>query len=442
MKKSFFLLGLLATTICLTACGSKNFNMTFDEALEAANHSELQEILAGNENFEQSFDIAGSYSADWNVIDANISTNSKQNIDNNKSESSINFDANVTAQGETTKVSWVLDLKLVDDTIYLNLWALDLTGSENLAMMGMLVEWFKGQWLSIPMTGLSDVPSTFSYLRDSKALNDKVKEIVNNEWSTVYNWKFKQFNGYNAWKFSLNNDKLNELIKEYYDSMNANLDDDAKVEAPTINIQNFEWYLVITWKDKVTTVIESMDMMDNDVVMNANWFAGDDCEINLSEWEETLITIVATKKSSKYDVSMTISDTILLNWTVSPKLSKSSIDLGFDAKLTVKGQNTWDVDTVIPFKGSWTYKAISDFTVSAPENAQDLTELLGGYFGWMMWDTDDYMDEEGLGDELDVEWLTAEEGTEEPVENVENAENLENASEELVENVEEVAVTE
>jgi hypothetical protein len=46
MKKSFLLLGLLTTTLCLTACGSKDFNMTFEEALEVANHSELQEILA------------------------------------------------------------------------------------------------------------------------------------------------------------------------------------------------------------------------------------------------------------------------------------------------------------------------------------------------------------------------------------------------------------
>jgi hypothetical protein len=64
MKKSVFLFGLLITSVSLTACGSKNFNMSFDEALEIANHSELQEILAGNENFEQSFDIAGNLSSE------------------------------------------------------------------------------------------------------------------------------------------------------------------------------------------------------------------------------------------------------------------------------------------------------------------------------------------------------------------------------------------
>jgi hypothetical protein len=64
MKKSLFLLGLLTTTVCLTACGSKDYNMSFEEALEIANHSALQDILAENDNFEQSFTIAGNFDAD------------------------------------------------------------------------------------------------------------------------------------------------------------------------------------------------------------------------------------------------------------------------------------------------------------------------------------------------------------------------------------------
>jgi hypothetical protein len=54
----------LITGVCLTACGSKDFNMTFEEALEVANHSALQDILAQNDNFEQTFVIAGNYDSD------------------------------------------------------------------------------------------------------------------------------------------------------------------------------------------------------------------------------------------------------------------------------------------------------------------------------------------------------------------------------------------
>jgi hypothetical protein len=37
------------------------------------------------------------------------------------------------------------------------------------------------------MTGLSEIPSTFSVLKDSKDLEGQSKEIVINEGSTTYN---------------------------------------------------------------------------------------------------------------------------------------------------------------------------------------------------------------------------------------------------------------
>lgn len=403
MKRFIFLLGLLTTTVCLSACGSKDFKMSFEEALEKANHSELQTILAENHNFEQDFDISGNFDAKWTKIDANVTSNSKQSIDNNNSESSTKFNANITISGEVSKINWVLDLKLVNDTIYLNLSSLDLTWNDSMYMVEMMIAWLKNQWLSIPMTGLSEIPSSFSILKDSEKLNDKAKEIIVNEWSTVYSWKFKEFNWYNARKISLDNEKLNALVNEYYDSMSSGLDlwSGENIESPEINIQNFEWYLVITWKDKVTTVIENMEMQDNETVMNADWFAWDDYEINISEWDQNLIKIIAKKKSSKYEVSITLADIILLNWTISPKLSKSWINLKFDATLTVKSEEEWSSDTIIPFKGSWNYKWISDFTISVPENAQDLSELLWAYLGGISWWSDEdfealYGDEDSL----------------------------------------------
>ena len=418
MKKSFLLLGLLTTTLCLTACGSKDFNMTFEEALEVANHSELQEILAWNDNFEQNFAIAGNYSAEWTKVDGSISSTSKQSLTNKNSESSTTFSANITSSWETIKANGVLDIKLIDDTVYLNIPSLDLTWSEDLSFIAMMTAWFKGQRLSIPMTGLSEIPSSFSILKDSEKLNNKTKEIIINEWSTVYSWKFKDFNGYNAWKISLDNEKINELIKEYYSTISW----DLETEIPELNIQEFEWYLVITWKDKVTTVIESMKMQDNETVMNADWFAWEDYEINISEWEQNLIKIVAKKKSSKYEVSITLADIILLNWTISPKLSKSWINLKFDATLTVKAEEEWSSDTIIPFKGSWNYKWISAFTVSVPENAQDLSELLWGYLGGISWWSDEDLEALYGEDSLivdDVEISKNAEGVESNTENVE-----------------------
>ena len=385
MKKFLLIFGLLATT-CLTACGSKNFNMTFDEALEASNHSQLQDILSESDTFEQIFKISGNYNSGSDKIKANISSESKQNTNNNNSESITNFDIDINNKDNwESKINWVLNIKLTNDTLYLNFWSLDLTWNDNLAMIGMMAEWFKDQWLSLPMTWLSNVPNTMSYIKDSKKLNSKIKDIVNNDWSTIYSWKFSQFNGYNAWKISLNNDKINELIKEYYNTLNTQNTSWENINIPTTNIQEFEGYLVITWKDKVTTIIENMKMVDDNTTINANWFAWENYEINLSENDNSAIQITAKKKFSKYDVSISIANNILLNWAVSPKLSKSWINLDFDATLTIKNENDSKNNINIPFKGSREYKSIQEFTVSIPENSQDLTQLLSTYLWWMMW---------------------------------------------------------
>ena len=436
MKKSLLLLGLLTSAVCLTACGSKTFEMSFEEALDIASHSEFQDILTQGDNIEQDFNIAGNFDSEWTKIDANISSNTKENVSKKNSESSTKFAANITASWETIKLDWELDMKLADNTVYLNVSSLDLTWGEELAMVAMMVEWFKNQWFSIPMTGLNDAPNSLSILRDSEELNAKVKEIVINEWSVTYNWAFSEFNGYNARKISLDNDKINELIREYYNALNNELSEESisELEVPTIDIQNFEWYLVITWKDKVTTVIENMAIAQDEGILNVNWYAGEDFVLYLSDGENDLVSIVANKKGSKYEVSITIADAVSLIGTVSSKLSKSSIDLKFDATLKVKSEEEWTPDIVVPFKGSWNYKTISDFTVVAPESAQDLTELLGSYLGGLMWwdsydeelDYEDlYLDEAGEGLEENSEEVAEVEESAEIVENVEATENVE-----------------
>ena len=187
------------------------------------------------------------------------------------------------------------------------------------------------------------------------------------------------------------------MIKEYYDTINSGADDESIQEIPVINIQSFEWYFVITWKDKVTTVIENMDIQDSNETINVNWFAWENFELTFSKNWQSLIKITADKKSTKYNISAVLWDSILLDGSISPKLSKSSIDLKFDAKLTIKSVEEWKSDTVIPFKGSWKYVSIPEFTVSAPNDAQDLSELLWAYLWWMMW-WYDYMDEDIYGD--------------------------------------------
>ena len=302
--------------------------------------------------------------------------------------------ANITSSWETIKLNGAIDTKLVNDIVYINISSLDLTWSENLAMIEMMIEWFKNQWFSIPMTGVNDAPDTFSVIKDSKELNSKIKDVIINEGLVVYSWAFKEFDWYNAWKFSLDNEKLNELIKEYYDTINSELSGESINEVPTLDIQNFEWYLAITWKDKVTTILENMAIAEDDSLININWFAGDSFKLYLSEGEEDLISLIAEKKGSKYKITAIVADSLFVDGTISPKLSKSSIDLNFDITLTIKSEDEWQANVIIPLKWNWGYNSTEEFTVVAPESAQDLTELLWSYLWGIIWWDDYEYDEE------------------------------------------------
>lgn len=412
MKKSAFLLGLLAIAgLSLTACGnSKDYTMTFDEAYNIANHSALQDMLISSENFQQSLNLSTNF-ANWaNKMDVNLQSNSKQSLWNSKSESSTTFDINIKTDDTNVMVNWDLDIRLLENTIYLNLKSLDISWPEDTSFLAAMVEWFKNQWFSIPMEWLNSMPSTFSYVKDAKNLNEQAKEMIINEWSVIYNWKFTQFNGYNARKFSLDTEKLQQLINDYYAKINESLDEENQQEAPQLNIQNFEWYLVINWKDKVTTVIENMDMIESETDININGFGGDDYEINASSNWESILTMNATKKNSNYNVLINASNSILLEWTITPKVSSSKIDVKFDATLTAKSDYEESDDTIVPLKGNWTYNPISDFTVTAPENTQDLTEMLSAYLWNALWWEEYLEDYENLATE---EWLTLEETWEE-----------------------------
>ena len=301
-------------------------------------------------------------------------------------------------------------------------------------MIAMMTEWFKNQRFSIPMDWLGEMSNTFSVFKDSKELNEKAKDIILNDWFVVYNWKFTQFSWYNAWKFSLDNEKINALIKEYYDTLDT--DAENPIESPELNIKNFEWYLVITWKDKVTTVIDNMDLVDWEVVVKVNGFWGEDYEINVSSEWESILTFVANKKNSNYDISLNLSNSLLLKGTLSTKISSSKININFDALLTLKSDYEETDDTIVPLKGSWSYSAISEFSVNAPESAQDLTEILQGYLWSMLWggDYSDYED----GEDEDIDYTESDDNNnEEVVEEVSNeTEEISNEVEEISEEIE------
>ena len=137
-----------------------------------------------------------------------------------------------------------------------------------------------------------------------------------------------------------------------------------------------------------------MDIVEWESNINLNWFWGVDYEINAYTNWESLLTMKATKKGWNYNISIEITNSLKLEWTITPKISAWKIDVKYNATLTIKSEyEEWD-DTIVPLKGNWAYYSISDFDVIAPENAQDLTEILWAYLWWMLWWNNEELDYE------------------------------------------------
>ena len=465
--------------------------MSFEEALELASHSSIQDIMNNAENSEQSVNIEWIYNKDDTKVDVKLNSNSKQNLKDIQSESNVSIDLKIQQEKNKLDVKWDLDIKFIPSTIYLSLNSLDIKWDESTEWIAWLASGFLNQWFSIPVNDAVDLNS-FN-MKDQFEFSSKIKEVINNEGFQVYNGKFKDYNWYNARKISLDDEKLIEIIKDYYNSTNSlnntenettipnedieNTDSNSEdiseestendtefstensteeneeeasndeinssesslenidLESINVKIENFEWYLVIIWKDKVALAIENMDITENETTTNLNWFFSDkDILLSVSsEWEE-VISLTAKRKWSHFNTNLNLSGLCTINWTITPKISSSKIDIKFDLSLNIKSD---DGNTIIPLKGSRSYAPIPEYKVEIPNESQDLSQMLGGLLWWLYgWNDmyyDDYTDYE-----LDVEDSYNEEimdNSEENISNeiVENNEETENSEETNIE---------
>ncbi len=397
MKKSIFLLWLLAVPICLTACGEKNdFDMSFEEAIDTVTHSELSNIMADAENYEQNFKISSNFSRAENNVKANVvfSTNSKQNIKDSEWETKISLNVDASWVGdeweENVKINWEAIIKSLKDAVFFKLNSLDIDGPEDLTDdYNLYLSWVKEQWFSFELTdemkekiysGLSE-NLELDNLKNEEALNklkDNLKKSINNEWFLVYNGIYSEFNWHNARKFSINKEKVFESFIEYIKSIipeeqTQELEDiDVKEVFEDFPLKNFEWYLVITWKDKVQVVIENLDIESDYSSTKINWTYGKDkYELVIkNEWKEVFV-FSAKLKGSHYNISMKAQDSEIIKWTITPKKSDWKINIDFDLSINIGNDED---KTSIPLQGWWSWEEISKFNIEVPKNSKNLLE--------------------------------------------------------------------
>jgi len=395
MKKSTIVLGMVSVMVlCLAACGKPK--MSFEEAVDAVAHSEIQDMMANAENYEQNFKVSSDFSRSEDNVQANVifSTNSKQNVKDSEWETKISFKIDASWDGdewrENIKIGWDAIIKYLTDAVYFSLNSLDVDGPEDFRdEFNFDLSWIKWQWFSFELTDemknkiYSELPEDFDInnLKNEEALNklnENLKKSINNEWSMVYNGMYSEFNWYNAWKFSINKEKVLESFVEYFkevipEEYVQELEDfDATEVLKDFPFKNLEWYLVITWKDRVQVVVENLDIEKDYSVAKINGtFGKDRYELSVKDDGEQVFILSAKLNMTHYDVSMKIKDLEALKWTITPKKFDWKIIIDFD--LSIKFGDD-DENMKIPLQGLWSWEKISKFNVEIPKDSRNLLE--------------------------------------------------------------------
>ncbi len=431
MKKRKVILGVISImTLCLTACGKPN--MSFEEAIDTVTHSEISEMMADAEIYEQNFNISSNFSMTEDNVEANVnfSTNSKQNEKDSEWETTISRKINASWDGdewrETITLDWDAILRYLSNGIYFKLNSLNIDGPEdfNPDELGFDIDWIKGQWFSFEVTEemLNEIkarlPEDFELNEkyneenlqkmeeDLQNFEDNLKKAINNDGSLVYNGIYSEFNGYNAYKFSIDKKKVfdatTEYIKtlvpeEYMDDYTEAIEEiDIDEVFEDLPFKNFEWYLVITWKKRVQIVIENIDIEDyySTTKLNAT-FGRDKYELAVKEDGEEVFIFTAKLNKAHYDVILKADNQEIIKWTITPRKSHWKLNIDFDLSINFE----LDEKISIPLKWWWSWEKISKFNVERPTNSKNLLEDIMGNIdlenidpsvyqslvGWMEW---------------------------------------------------------
>ena len=400
MKRSRLILGVVSImTLCLTACGKPN--MSFEDAVDNIAHSQLQEMMADADYYQESFNISTNFSIPDDDVKAKVSfsTDSKQNTKDSQWETNLSLDLSVSEDWDKVKIKWDAMLKQIANVIYFKLNSLDISSSDDDFIDEDAINDIKWQRYSIEITDemineiyedtMDDFDlESFEKLYDEEKVDklvDGLKKSLINKWALVYSGIYSQFDWYNAYQFSIDRDTafmafidyLKWIIPDYMmDDLMEEIEEEGLDEIfEDFPLTNFRWYLVITWKNRVQIVIENIDIEDEDGKMYGT-FGRDGYEFVAIDDDEEVFKLSAMLNESHYDISMIVDDEKVLECTITPSKSRSKIGLDFDIDIDF---DDYGDKIHIPLEGWWTWEKVSKFSVEAPEDSKDLTKDI-------MWD--------------------------------------------------------
>ena len=434
-RKNFVLLfaALFAGVLCFSGCSTQNnYEMSYEQVISLL-ENQSREMMGIFFNFgaqQKNLNLATKFDTDNINFDLDVQTQARVDYDSRVQDMSLSLLADVESPESEFKVDWVLDYSFIWDNMYFKLskFLLDWSNTDDLAMVDMIANTFRWQRFSLNMSGFNFSKSFDLY----DLYSEKMEEIVSNAWKTMinqwswlYGWMFDEYKWYNAWKYSIDEDKVDEMLQMYVDMMNGfyswmlaqyadslwTTDEDMwSVDFGSlfsgITYSNLGGYFVIVWKNDVVETMEDAHITIDGTWVVFNYYYGKDwfyLEAKTESWEDIML-ITAKRYGKTYSIYANMMSVLGVKWDL--KLNKFSkkdwIDLDFDLRLTMDTnlQMLDDAESLdennieIPFKWSYNIKNINKFSLQEPSDAIDLMEMLWGYLWASMGGDDEYREDD------------------------------------------------
>jgi len=422
MKRNNFIFLIVALSICVflfSGCSTqKNYEMSYEQVISLF-ENQIKEIVGIFFNFDvkQKYaNLTTKFDTDAIYLDLDILSQARINYASMLQDRSISFDADVKISESEFGVSTSgsLNYSLIWDNVYLNLskFSLGWPSAKDLAMINMVVNGVKWQQFKLAMSGFNLFKSFYLYNLYNERLGkilDNVWEFTINEGAVIYYWMFDEYKWYNAWKYSIDEEKVDEMLELYADVMDefnswmltqylaqnlwtddVNLIDFSNVLSG-ITYDNLQWYFVVVWKNKVVWTVEGAHITLDKTWIIFNYYYGKDwlCfEAKTENWEDFML-LVAKKNWISYDIYTNIMSVLGIKWNVKfNKFSKGDgIDVDFDLIFAVNTDqdvlsglnNSKQIYLEVPVKWNYQVKNIDKFSLQEPDDAIDLMEMVGGY---------------------------------------------------------------
>lgn len=402
--KKIGLLSLMGVmTLSLAACG-KNKDLSFDEAQQVFNKNSevLNQMILGTTTNQQNIELETTIQDnDGMKMDIAFKTQSEQDKQNNKSKRSIIADANILNSGESVAVSGSILALLNKDTVFFKIEELGISSSDpSMAMISMITNGIKWQRWKLPLEGTGAMMEGMnSYLTTLSDLQSKNADLYVETGKSPYQGKFSQFHGENAYQFTIDQQKYQELIKEVLTAMETfssslQTAEQQTLQAQDIQIPVFDGNFVIIDADQVMMVIDTMEIVVGETQMIGEYRYGSQgmyLQLRDKTTEQTIITMdIQQQKNQNYTLKVDLADVLMMNGDVIVDLSSSQAKLGFDGEIDLYNiPELPEQKMTIPLKGTRSYKTIKTVDFEEPTDAVDMMEMLWGMMGMGMMDLEE-----------------------------------------------------